>query len=51
MTTAQISESEKIVDEFIKKNYPVYSREVPLQIGRNINGLRAVFGEVEDSNE
>lgn len=24
---------------------PVYAKEIPLQVGKSINGLRAVFGE------
>jgi alanyl-tRNA synthetase len=43
---AQLDETERIVDGFIKKNYPVYSQEVSLAAGKSINGLRAVFGEV-----
>jgi alanyl-tRNA synthetase len=46
MKSAQLERVESIVDDFIKKNYPVYGREVPLSIGRSIRGLRAVFGEV-----
>ncbi|KAJ3388432.1 Alanine--tRNA ligase [Lobulomyces angularis] len=42
----QIVEIENICSEFIKKNDTVYSKEVPLTVGRTITGLRAVFGEV-----
>lgn len=45
MTIAQLAETERIVDDFVKKNFPVYSREVPLPVARSIAGLRAVFGE------
>ncbi len=33
-------------NEFIQKNLPIYSKEVPLAKAKEINGLRAVFGEV-----
>jgi alanyl-tRNA synthetase len=39
-------EIERICNDFINQNYPVYSQEVPLHIAKTINGLRAVFGEV-----
>lgn len=46
MTPQQINEADLIVSDFIKRNLSVYSQEVPLSIAKEINGLRAVFGEV-----
>ena len=45
MTVPQIAQVETIADEFIGKNFPVYTKEVPLAEGKKIRGLRAVFGE------
>ncbi|KAL2915683.1 Alanine--tRNA ligase [Polyrhizophydium stewartii] len=45
-TPAELAEVERITNDFIKKNYPIYYKEVPLGIAKGINGLRAVFGEV-----
>jgi alanyl-tRNA synthetase len=42
----QMERIEGICNEFIAKNSPVYTREVPLKIAKSIFGLRAVFGEV-----
>lgn len=42
----QLDQVEKIANEIVKSNFPVYSQEVSLDVGKNINGLRAVFGEV-----
>ena len=46
LNVKQLDEIEQICSEFIIKNYPVYSREVPLAKAKAIRGLRAVFGEV-----
>lgn len=46
MTPQQINEADLIVSDFIKRNLAVYSQEVPLSVAKEINGLRAVFGEV-----
>ena len=46
MTPQQINQADVMVNEQIKKNLTVYSQEVPLSIAKQINGLRAVFGEV-----
>lgn len=46
MTSQQINEADLIVSDFIKRNLAVYSQEVPLSVAKEINGLRAVFGEV-----
>ncbi|CDH55480.1 alanyl-trna synthetase [Lichtheimia corymbifera JMRC:FSU:9682] len=45
LTTPQLAETEKICNEMISKNDPVYSKEVPLPVAKAIHGLRAVFGE------
>ncbi|KAI8061438.1 alanyl-tRNA synthetase [Gongronella butleri] len=41
----ELAEVEKICNEFIVKNSPVYSKEVALPVAKAIHGLRAVFGE------
>lgn len=46
LSPQQLEGVESLVNSFIRSNYPVYSREVPLETGRSISGLRAVFGEV-----
>ncbi|GLC41498.1 hypothetical protein PLESTB_001005000 [Pleodorina starrii] len=43
---AQLAAVEKICREAVAAAMPVYGGEVPLAQARNINGLRAVFGEV-----
>ncbi|TPX48536.1 alanine---tRNA ligase [Synchytrium endobioticum] len=45
-TIEQLVKIEHICNELIQKNVPVYTKEIPLSIGRAINGVRAVFGEV-----
>ncbi|CAO3626101.1 unnamed protein product [Cunninghamella blakesleeana] len=45
VTVKQLEEVEKICNEFVIKNSPVYSKEVPLPVAKAIHGLRAVFGE------
>jgi alanyl-tRNA synthetase len=42
----QMERIEGICNEFIAKNSPVYTQEVPLKMAKSIAGLRAVFGEV-----
>ncbi|KAF9189393.1 Alanine--tRNA ligase [Haplosporangium sp. Z 767] len=46
MTPQQVHEADLIVSDFIKRNLAVYSQDVPLNIAKQIRGLRAVFGEV-----
>ncbi|SAM04223.1 hypothetical protein [Absidia glauca] len=41
----QLAEVESICNDFVIKNSPVYSKEVPLPVAKAIHGLRAVFGE------
>ncbi|KAG2485170.1 hypothetical protein HYH03_016060 [Edaphochlamys debaryana] len=43
---AQLAAVEKICREAVAAAMPVFGQEVPLGQARNINGLRAVFGEV-----
>ena len=45
LSNEQLGRVEDIANEFIKQAFPVYSREVPLSLGKSIRGLRAVFGE------
>ncbi|ORX62144.1 alanyl-tRNA synthetase [Hesseltinella vesiculosa] len=45
VTPKQLAEVEKICNEFVTNNSPVYSKEVPLPVAKAIHGLRAVFGE------
>jgi alanyl-tRNA synthetase len=40
-----LSKIEEMSVEWIKKNVPVYSKELDLPTARKIPGLRAVFGE------
>ena len=50
MTTEQIKMCEKITLEIIKANHPVYAKETPLPVAKEIQGLRAVFDEVSTIN-
>ena len=45
LTDAQIAEVEALVNKSIAADLPVYSQVVPLEEGRKIKSLRAVFGE------
>lgn len=45
VTPAELDKVESICSEYIKRNSQVYSEVVPLDQARQINGLRAVFGE------
>ena len=45
-TPEQLTEVERIVREQIDKALPVYTKVVPLEKAKAMNGLRAVFGEV-----
>ncbi|KAI8903382.1 tRNA synthetases class II (A)-domain-containing protein [Gorgonomyces haynaldii] len=42
----ELTKIEDITNDFIKRNLPIYSKEVALAQAKEINGLRAVFGEV-----
>ncbi|KXS15150.1 hypothetical protein M427DRAFT_123846 [Gonapodya prolifera JEL478] len=46
LTAKQLEEVENIVNTFVRASYPLYSKDVPLAVAKQINGLRAVFGEV-----
>ncbi|TPX68918.1 alanine---tRNA ligase [Spizellomyces sp. 'palustris'] len=48
-TIEQLTQIEDISNEFIKKNHKMFTKDVPLHLGKSINGLRAVFGEVPSS--
>jgi len=45
ITPAELEKIEKICNDWVKKNVPVYSKELPLKLAHDIPGLRAVFGE------
>lgn len=45
-TIDELTVIEDICNDFIKKNHKMYYKDVPLHLGKSINGLRAVFGEV-----
>ncbi|MFO0827235.1 MAG: alanine--tRNA ligase [Phycisphaerales bacterium] len=45
MTAEEIAKVESMVNDSIAKNLPVYAEDAPLAKAKEINGLRAVFGE------
>ncbi|KAJ8103890.1 tRNA synthetases class II (A)-domain-containing protein [Lipomyces tetrasporus] len=45
LTLQEVSRVEDICTVEIRKNQPVYAKDVPLSIAREIFGVRAVFGE------
>ncbi|KAK9469634.1 tRNA synthetases class II (A)-domain-containing protein [Lipomyces arxii] len=45
MSLQEVTKTEDIATEQIKKNQTVYAKDVPLSIAREIVGVRAVFGE------
>ncbi|AOA63652.1 Alanine-tRNA ligase [Komagataella phaffii] len=45
LTLSELQKVEDISNEVIKKNVPVFASDVTLAVGKEINGLRAVFGE------
>lgn len=45
MTSDQLFRAEKITNEMISGNHPVYYQTVPLDAAMKIKGLRAMFGE------
>ena len=45
LTDAELEKVEKISSDYIKQDTQVYAKDVPLATAREINGLRAVFGE------
>ena len=46
MSPQQICEVEQIVQDIIQGKKPVYAKETPLSVAKEIQGLRAVFDEV-----
>lgn len=45
VSDADLQKIEDISTEYIRQNCPVYAKDVPLVIAREIAGVRAVFGE------
>ncbi|KAI9813143.1 MAG: Alanine--tRNA ligase [Pycnora praestabilis] len=45
ISDADLSKIEEISTRYIRQNCPVYSKDVPLATAREIEGVRAVFGE------
>ncbi|KAJ4526104.1 Alanine--tRNA ligase [Exophiala dermatitidis] len=45
VSDADLAKIEDISTEYIRQNCPVYGKDVPLAIAREITGVRAVFGE------
>lgn len=45
LTTAELSEVERISTNYLRQNLEVFAQDVPLSIAREIEGVRAVFGE------
>ena len=45
VTPTELEKIEDICTKYIRQNCQVYAKEVPLGTAREINGLRAVFGE------
>lgn len=45
LTPKELSQVEEISNEYIKENKQVYAQEVDLATAKEINGVRAVFGE------
>ena len=46
MTSDQIRDTEQTVLDIISSNKPVFAKETPLSLAKEIQGLRAVFDEV-----
>ena len=49
MTSKQLKFCEQYALDIIKSNFPVYAKESPLSVAKEIQGLRAVFDEVRRS--
>lgn len=45
ISDADLQKVEDVSTEYIRQNCPVYAKDVPLVIAREISGVRAVFGE------
>lgn len=50
MTVKEVKKAEDIVNEVVGKNPPVYARVSPLVDAKAIQGLRAIFDEVNNSS-
>lgn len=48
MTVAQLADTMKHAQALIDRKENVYAKEVSLVVGKQIGGLRAVFGEARD---
>ena len=46
MTTEQIKNTELTSQDIVSRNMPVFAKEVPLALAKDIQGLRAIFEEV-----
>jgi len=46
MTDKQIRQAEETVLEIIERDPPVYAKEAPLPLAKEVQGLRACFDEV-----
>ena len=46
MTSNQLKQSEETVLEIIRAAKPVFAKEAPLSLAKEVQGLRAVFDEV-----
>ena len=47
MTTEQIKNAELTTQDIVVKNSPVFAKEAPLAMAKDIQGLRAIFDEVK----
>ncbi|KAI2468733.1 tRNA synthetases class II (A)-domain-containing protein [Annulohypoxylon bovei var. microspora] len=45
VTLSELKKIEHLSNQYIRQNCKIYSKDVELDIARNINGVRAVFGE------
>ncbi|KAI1384035.1 tRNA synthetases class II (A)-domain-containing protein [Hypoxylon trugodes] len=45
VTIPELKKIEHLSNEYIRQNCKIYSKDVELDLARNINGVRAVFGE------
>lgn len=45
LTLKEIGQVENLCNEYIKKNTPVFSKDIELTLAQKIKGVRAVFGE------
>lgn len=45
VTVPELKKIEDLSNSYIRQNCKIYSKEVELDVARNINGVRAVFGE------